>query len=80
MYILALNGSPHRHGNTAYLLEAVLHEAEKSGCETQLIIYRRLSKSRNSRTAGPVLLPARGNVTAIPHWHRPMPNSEKPMP
>ncbi|NLI69670.1 MAG: flavodoxin family protein [Firmicutes bacterium] len=46
MYILALNGSPHRHGNTAHLLEAVLHEAKENGCETKLLYIQEIIKEQ----------------------------------
>lgn len=35
MYVLAVNGSPNRDGNTAFLLEEILRNCE--GCETELI-------------------------------------------
>lgn len=37
MYILALNGSPHQAGNTAFLLKMVLAAAAETGAETELI-------------------------------------------
>jgi len=37
MYILALNGSPDRKGNTAHLLQAVLDAAAEEGVEGRLI-------------------------------------------
>ena len=37
MKIVAFNGSPHKDGNTAALLEAVLRELESRGIETELI-------------------------------------------
>lgn len=37
MYILAINGSPNRSGNTAFLLEKVLAAVEEQGVEGRLI-------------------------------------------
>jgi multimeric flavodoxin WrbA len=37
MYILAINGSPNRSGNTAFLLEKVLEAAAEEGVEGKLI-------------------------------------------
>ncbi len=37
MYILAINGSPNRSGNTAFLLQEVLNSAEEEGVEGRLI-------------------------------------------
>lgn len=37
MYILAINGSPHRDGNTAFLLRAVLDAAREEGVEGRLV-------------------------------------------
>ncbi|NPV58828.1 MAG: flavodoxin family protein [Actinobacteria bacterium] len=37
MYILAINGSPHRKGNTALLLEKVLEAAEAEGVQGRLL-------------------------------------------
>ena len=37
MKVVAFNGSPHKDGNTAALLGAVLHELESRGIETELI-------------------------------------------
>jgi multimeric flavodoxin WrbA len=37
MYILAINGSPNRSGNTAFLLEKVLEAAAEEGVEGRLI-------------------------------------------
>lgn len=37
MYILAINGSPNRSGNTAFLLETVLEAAREEGVEGKLI-------------------------------------------
>ncbi len=37
MYILALNGSPHREGNTAFMLGAALEEVASAGARTGLI-------------------------------------------
>ncbi len=37
MYILAINGSPHRAGNTAFLLEKALEAAREEGIETKLL-------------------------------------------
>ena len=37
MKVVAFNGSPHREGNTAALLGAVLRELESQGIETELI-------------------------------------------
>lgn len=37
MKVVAFNGSPHRNGNTASLLGAVLRELESQGIETELI-------------------------------------------
>ena len=37
MYILAVNGSPNRSGNTAFLLETVLAAAREEGVEGRLI-------------------------------------------
>lgn len=44
MFILALNGSPRREGNTAAMLGAALREAEAAGARTRLIqVYESLS-------------------------------------
>ncbi len=44
MFILALNGSPRREGNTAAMLSAALGEAEAEGARTRLIqVYESLS-------------------------------------
>ena len=37
MQVLAINGSPHKNGNTSLLLQSVLAEMGKSGFETELI-------------------------------------------
>ena len=37
MYIIGLNGSPHREGNTAYLLKTALQAAEEEGGTTEII-------------------------------------------
>lgn len=37
MYIIALNGSPNKAGNTAFLLNEVLKECEAEGAETEFI-------------------------------------------
>lgn len=37
MYILAINGSPHRKGNTALLLEKVLEAAEAEGVQGRIL-------------------------------------------
>jgi multimeric flavodoxin WrbA len=37
MYILAINGSPNRGGNTAFLLQAVLESAKGEGVEGKMI-------------------------------------------
>ncbi len=37
MYIVALNGSPHREGNTAFLLETALAAAGEAGADTELV-------------------------------------------
>jgi multimeric flavodoxin WrbA len=37
MYILAINGSPNRSGNTVFLLQEVLNAAEEEGVEGKLI-------------------------------------------
>jgi multimeric flavodoxin WrbA len=37
MYLLALNGSPNRSGNTAFLLQAVLDAAREEGVEGRLL-------------------------------------------
>ncbi len=37
MYILAINGSPNRTGNTAFLLEKALEAAREEGVETKLL-------------------------------------------
>lgn len=37
MFILALNGSPHREGNTAFMLNNALEEIKNAGVETSLI-------------------------------------------
>jgi multimeric flavodoxin WrbA len=37
MYVLALNGSPHKQGNTAHLLELVLKAVEEEGVEVRTL-------------------------------------------
>lgn len=37
MLIVGLNGSPNKNGNTKYLLNHLLLETEKNGCQTQII-------------------------------------------
>ncbi len=37
MYILALNGSPHQEGNTAFLLKTALAAAAEAGAETEIV-------------------------------------------
>ena len=40
MKVVAFNGSPHKDGNTAALLGAVLRELESQGIETELVHLR----------------------------------------
>jgi multimeric flavodoxin WrbA len=35
MYVLAINGSPNKNGNTAFLLSKILSHC--TGCETEII-------------------------------------------
>ena len=37
MYVLALNGSHHKEGNTAYLLNRTLEACAEMGAETELL-------------------------------------------
>jgi multimeric flavodoxin WrbA len=37
MYILGINGSPHKRGSTAYLLKVVLEAAKEEGLKTRLL-------------------------------------------
>ena len=37
MYVIGINGSPRKHGNTATLLEHALKGAESEGAETELV-------------------------------------------
>ncbi len=40
MYILGLNGSPHRRGNTAFLLDIALDAAGMEGAQTEKIFLQ----------------------------------------
>ncbi len=46
MYILALSGSPRRHGNSETLLDEVLRGAIEAGAETEKIIASNFRKLR----------------------------------
>lgn len=37
MKVIALNGSPHKHGNTAQIIEVMFEELQKAGVETESI-------------------------------------------
>ncbi|MDI6717275.1 MAG: NAD(P)H-dependent oxidoreductase [Actinomycetota bacterium] len=37
MYVVAINGSPNKDGNTAFLLRQVLNAAEEAGAKTELL-------------------------------------------
>jgi multimeric flavodoxin WrbA len=39
MKILAFNGSPRKDGNTAILINHILHELENEGVETELVQF-----------------------------------------
>jgi multimeric flavodoxin WrbA len=45
MYILGLNGSPHRKGNTAYLLDIALDAANEEGAQTEKIYLQEIMES-----------------------------------
>lgn len=42
MYIIGLNGSPHREGNTAFLLENALEAAEEEGANTEILFCQEI--------------------------------------
>lgn len=42
MFIMALNGSPHREGNTAFLLQLILDDAAKQGADTEMVWVHRI--------------------------------------
>lgn len=46
MYIMALNGSPHREGNTAFLLETALAAAAEAGAETEMVHVEAIMSSQ----------------------------------
>lgn len=48
IFIVALNGSPNKGGNTAFLLQEALDECRKAGAETELIFCREvLNEQKN---------------------------------
>ncbi|HHT46350.1 MAG TPA: flavodoxin family protein [Firmicutes bacterium] len=46
MYIIGLNGSPHRQGNTAYLLEVALKAAAELGARTEMIFVQEIMEKQ----------------------------------
>lgn len=47
-FVAAINGSPNKNGNTAFLLREALQECEKMGAETQLIQCREALKDQRN--------------------------------
>ncbi len=49
MLIVGLNGSPHKEGNTKFLLNAVLNKAQSQGAETMIIeVFDVLKTAKNN--------------------------------
>lgn len=47
MYIIGLNGSPHKRGNTALLLETALKVAAESGARTEMIFVQEVMEKQD---------------------------------
>ncbi len=61
MLIVALNGSPKRNGNTAFLLQSILDEVSKEGAETKLIYVHELMEEQKHSYCRACSSPCQGN-------------------